>query len=332
MSEVNQSREILTNPQSFHEQLKAVANATENTKESTNEEISQTKSESQTNDGQTIEDYTQPETPDDSITNSETPIQDDASDSRKENKYVPRSRLKQETEKRTVLENELMKEREDRIRLQTQLEMIRNVRLAEEQKNSFETDLEHLDAIDTETHSVVAREIKQLKEQIKNLSAKTSQERDDMYVFNTAAAQVSTFDKPDRQESFDYLMEVETYDASLEYGQERAKDYAVAKLQRIIKKAVKDGKNAAETLYEMAKSKGYTSREEGSKNPSTKKTGSNLNAIKENMKKSASVNGLGSGVSMGANVYSFVPDKMLKDPKNPRSGTDPMKFRELLKK
>jgi hypothetical protein len=79
----------------------------------------------------------------------------------------------------------------------------------------------------------------------------------------------------------------------------------------------------------MAIKKGYQPNKESVNNAPIKK-GPNLNAINENMKKSASIGNLGTGVGMSPSPNVVDVNKLRKDPKNPRSPFDPDKFHKYM--
>lgn len=329
---------VSTNPSEFHAQLQALATETPTetiTNESTNEaqEIQEESNSGKVHiNGQDSEaeastgDSTSEQDADDTNTPQEA---------KKENKYVPRSRLKQETEKREALENQLMKEREDRIRYETQLQMIQNAQATQQAQNSVpELDLDRVDPLDAETHGVVSKEIRQLKEEIAKMKMENDAQLEYSKYYNTATAQEAIFEKsnPDYQEALRHLANVEIEDALEDYGDKvDYKKIAREKMENKIKKAIDNKKIAPEVLYNAAIRKGF--KPKGSSNAApTKNSGSNIDSINANMKKSASIGSLGSGAGMSSNVHSFDAAKLLRDPNNKGSGFDPKKFHEALHK
>jgi hypothetical protein len=329
---MSENLSVFKSPDSFHEQLKAIKPIVESKMDTGGS------SDELPVDNEPHESHEEPreETNDESHDEHEERVEASDEDEepaprpKKENHLVPRSRLKEETEKRNALEEKLNKESEARIRLETQIQMLHQAQQFHNQQTAVpEKSLDQVDALDYETHNIYKKEINKLKEQMANISQQATKQAEDTYLYNTATAQENSFEKtkPDYKDAVRHLADIEMYDAEMEHGKSpEAKQLAAQKLQKIVKNVLRDGGNAPEVLYYMAVKKGYRP----SNDSSPAKRGSNLEAINENMKKSASISNLGSGVAMSASPLSANPDKLRKDPKNPRSPFDPDKFHKAM--
>ncbi len=326
--------ETLTNPESFHAKLKEVAAkaAPEEVKhsepvveepieEQTIEESESTPVEMSTEE---VEETTSSEPTEESSQHSEN-------DDYKNRKFIPKSRFNQEIEKRKGLEEQIMKEREERIRYQTQVEMLAKMQQQTNPTYSApEMDLDHVDPLDSETHSVYSREIKQLKEELRKNSQQTKQMQYATIVSNQE--QFFQKDNPDYLDAANYLKNIEYTGAREMFGDDRtAEQVVMQKYQMLMSKSLESGKSVPETVYKLAKAYGYSPKAEISNENSPAKTGSNLKAINTNMKKSSSISGLGNGAGMGSPSVANIK-AAYKDPSNPSKGFDPAKFHQLLKK
>jgi hypothetical protein len=316
--------EIFENPDKFREQLE-IANKADQTeqqpKELINDNVPEPHQENTSvqttsqEDEKAAEDESVPET-------DEEPVAD-----YKEKKFIPKSRFNQEIEKRKVLEEQLSREKEDRIRYETQLQMLTAMQQQNQQKQAEQDPFEGLDPLDVDSHKLYMNKIHQLEQKLDHVSQETNQRTQQLQYYNTVNSQQAAFEKshPDFNDALEHLKKVEMQVASNFYPAQQAQQYVAQKLQNTLVAAIDTGKDAAELMYNMAKTYGYS--------PEVKQTGpqSNLDAINSNMKKTASIHSLSNTASAGDNVPTDI-NSMLRDPANPRSGIAPDKFRRALDK
>ncbi len=258
--------------------------------------------------------------------------EDTGTESYKENKFIPKSRFNKEIEKRRELEGQLSKEREDRIRYETQLQMLQQA--AQQQTVSAnnahtkqpEPDFEPLDP---DTHRLYMKKIGELENRLEGINKDTAEKTQQLQYYNIVSAQEQVFERnnPDFKDALKHLQEVETQVAQNILPDSQVQPYVNQKLQNTLMVALNSGKNAAEVMYNMAKSYGYKAK--GDSKAATAPQ-SNLEAINSNMKKTASIQSLNNGVGMGNNSNIFDITHVLRDPKNPTSGIDGEKFQQLL--
>ncbi len=252
----------------------------------------------------------------------------------KEERLIPKSRLKQETEKRRVAEEQHMQEREERIKLETRLKMFEEMqqKATEAQTRKAEPqmpDMDQLDALDTDAHQVYSRKIRELEQKLDRVASETSQQTGALNIQNIVKTQREAYQKenPDFEKALNFVTEKEIEMAKLYYGNEADAKRAVGnKFAGIVQNAIKDGKVAPELFYNMAKTYGYAAEEapKVSKEPKV-----DLDAVNRNKEKSSSISKIGNNANMGgarSNVFDI--KQCLRDPANPNSGIDPVKWRE----
>jgi hypothetical protein len=313
-----QNNDIFSSADKFHEELEKVSNSNipePVQKESNDEPILAT----ETTLPEKLEEASEPDV-------SESEASPD--ESYKENKYIPKSRFNQEIEKRKALEEQLQAEREAKIRYETQLEMLKQAQLSANQEQPEL--VEEYDPLDPDAHKMYMREINNLKQKIESVTQETNQRTQQQNYYNRVVADGKTFEKdhPDFNNALQYLEKVEIDAARTLFSETEAQQFVQQKLQNTMVAAVNGGKNAAEVAYNMAKSYGYSPK---SAQPKAK-AGSNLDAINDNMKKSASINGLPNSINMTSNIDENDSDNLRIDPKNPQSPFDPVKFHKRLEK
>lgn len=205
---------------------------------------------------------------------------------------IPKSRFNQEIEKRKSLEEQLTKEREDRIRIETQLAMLNDMQKGQSQQQSEQQFVEDIDPLDTDTYNYAKREIEALKAQLASVTQETQQRTTEMQMHSLVSAQEAAFTKqhPDFNDAMKHVQEVEFNIAKEYLGDERAaSEYVGAKLRDALTRSLNSGKNAAETIYNMAKTYGYNATKTPSKTVPTK----DLEAIERNRQRSANTGNLG---------------------------------------
>lgn len=330
-------REVLANPESFHAQLQQIGGdkapteapiTTENEPKNETTENSDPQNEVEARETEEVE--STEDAPESHGKSDPENTSSSNEDDYKNGKFIPKSRFNQEIEKRKGIEEQWLKEREEKIRLEEQLKMFTHLQHQANGHNSSPVerslDLDHVDPLDAETHNVYSREIKQLKEELRNTSHQTKQ----MQYASIVSSQETSFQKsnPDYLDAANYLKNIELSGARAMFGDDRAAEQVVVqKYNQLMSKSLETGKNVPETIYKLAEAYGYKSDPKEAK---TKEGGSNLKAINSNMKKSASVSGLGNSVGFGGSPRDI--SSALKDPSNPRSGFDPKKFQQMLHK
>lgn len=317
MTEIN--NDIFSSTEKFHEELEKVSNSNipePIQKETTDEPVLATEA-------------TLPEKLEETIESEVNEPDTSPDESYKENKYIPKSRFNQEIEKRKALEEQLQAEREAKIRYETQLEMIKQAQTQTANSENQEL-VEEYDPLDPDAHKMYMREINSLKQKLENVTNETQERTQQLQYYNTVTAQGAAFEKqhPDFNDALQYLSKVEKDVAKNFYSDAQADQYVQQKLQNTLVAAINSGKNAAEVVYNMAKSYGYNVT---NKSPEPKK-GSNLDAINNNMEKSASIHGLPNSVRMTDSGYETDSNSLRIDPKNPQSPFDPEKFHKALAK
>ncbi len=217
---------------------------------------------------------------------------------------IPKSRFNQEIEKRKVLEEQLATERENRIRFETQLQMLdqqqQQVQLQQQQQNAAAQQevLDNIDPLDSDTYNYAKREISALKEQLANVSRENEQRTKEMIYTNRVTTDEAKFQKdhPDFNDAFAHVQKVELDIAKNLLGNEAAaQSYVADRMRAVLTTSVDSGKNAAETIYNMAKTYGYntTSRAEKTK-PSI-----NVEAVAKNMARTANTSNIGNSGTFG---------------------------------
>lgn len=242
---------------------------------------------------------------------------------------IPQSRFNQEIEKRKALEGQLVKEREERIRYETQLEMLTNMHQQAQQAPTppLQPSIDEIDPLDTDTYNYAKREIEALKMQLQNVTYETQQRTQEMQYHNIVTAQEAAFSKenPDFKDAMKHVQDVEFNIAKDLLGDDRAaNEYVGAKLRDVLTRSLNSGKNAADTIYKMAKNYGYSTVKAQSKAPASKDIG----AIAKNMERSANTGNLGNSGNFGA-IPTDIAAAMNKSG-NPLSGVNPESFHKML--
>jgi hypothetical protein len=192
---------------------------------------------------------------------------------------IPRKRLNKEIEKKRTMEAKYLQEREDKIRYQTELEMINKAlaQVSQPQQSQGSPKQEQFQPLDDEAHQFYSQKYSAQDEKIAALQQEIERTR-----FESALNQHhQSFVKqaPDFDEAYQFLMKTEI-EATKVFArdEEQAQLLAMQKLRSIAEGSLNNGKNAAEVFYKMAKSYGFSAK------PS--KPTPNLDAIANNMRKS----------------------------------------------
>lgn len=243
----------------------------------------------------------------------------------KKTHLIPQSRLKQETERRRAIEQELQTEREARIRMEAYMEALQ---AQSPQKQQDVPKPANIDPLDSEAHNFYMSQINELKQQLSQVTSQTSEFQKTNHMVNVIQNQQTQFERnnPDFTQALEHLRNVEREIAS-SYMDEREVDaYVHDKLRHVVTGALNKGQNTAETIYNLAKKQGFNSK---AAQPKTQT--SNLQAINKNMAKTASIQGVSNSAGI-ANQGAINIKGALNNSKNPYSAVNPQQFRELLKR
>lgn len=210
---------------------------------------------------------------------------------------IPKSRFNEELNKRKVAEEQLQKEREERIKIESQWEM-----LAKMQQQQPKAPAEpEFDPLDIDTYNFANRKIQELEKKLENVVKETAERTQQMQYMNVATAQEQAFTRehPDFHDAMNHVRDIEmNITKSFISDATQAKAYVDQKLQGILIGSINNGKNAAEIIYNMAKTYGY---QNGNKvHPGTNKPTTNIPNINKNMERTATIQNLNNSGSMGA--------------------------------
>lgn len=217
---------------------------------------------------------------------------------------IPKSRFNQEIEKRKALEEQLVKEREERIRFETQLQMLdqqaQAARQQQEQQNvaAQKEVLDNIDPLDTDTYNYAKREIESLKAQLANVAEENAQRTKEMIYTNRVTSDQTNFEKihPDFTQALEHVQKVELEVAKQLFGNEQhAQQFVADKMRGVLTASIEGGKNAAETIYNMAKTYGYNTTPKSDKT----KPSINVEAVAKNMAATANTSNIGNSGTFG---------------------------------
>lgn len=204
-----------------------------------------------------------------------------------DSKHIPKKRFDKELEKRKVLEQELQRERESRIKYETELSLY-NKAIEQMQNQQSQPQQPEIDPIDSDAHNLYMQKIRDLENKYENQNQNISdyQARQQFAATVDKQAAEYTRDYPDFNDAYSYLLNVEASKAKmLGYNDLEAQSYAIETLQPLAWKSYVSGKNVADMAYNMAKNYGYKTPD--AKNAQTKLE-PDLDTINKNMRKSYS--------------------------------------------
>jgi hypothetical protein len=248
-------------------------------------------------------------------------------------KVIPKKRLNKEIEKRKTLEAALDKEREERIRYQTELELynkaMNKLNAAEEQK------AQEIDPVDEQAHNLYMRKINELEKKLEAQSKLSDTNQYERYFANAVNMQQAEFvqKQPDFDQAYKHLVDAEISTAQmLGANEQEAQQLATQKLYNLAQAALTKGQNVAEMFYKISKNYGYQAKAAASSPP----RGTNLGKVEQNMRASASaareVPGVMLKPSEDVGIYAGLDrfdDKFM----NPHGrGVDPKAFHDVLRK
>ena len=205
-----------------------------------------------------------------------------------DNKLIPKKRFDKELEKRKVLEDEIRKEREERIKLQTELSLYNKAidNLNEQQRSAPSREPE-IDPVDTDAHNYYMNKINALEtkyEAQKNNLTEYEINQNFTSTVNHQAAEMAK-SHPDFNEAYGYLLGIEASKGMMMgYSEAQSQQYALEQLKPVAWQAYSKGQNVAEIAYKLAQNYGYKS-----KAAPTKDSAPNFDRIDKNMQKSHSI-------------------------------------------
>jgi hypothetical protein len=183
---------------------------------------------------------------------------DDYSDA----KTIPKKRLNKEIEKRKVLEEQLSREREERIKAQHELQLYSGA--VNKMSAPQEARKEEIDPVDQDAHNYYMRELNALKYQISQQENQLKQSTELNNFANAVNSQQAEFSRqmPDFDKAYDFLLEKEQQNAVLQgINDDQAERYVREKLYNMSHVALSNGRNVPEMIYELSKNMGYSAKQ-----------------------------------------------------------------------
>ena len=343
MSELN--KEIFASPEAFHAELSKLEGATSaQTPSENNKDFNGIKQnieapiQSLAKADQPIEDIStvdnEPENPSETQEQAvghqddQQAVHDEVeSIDKKASHMIPKSRLDKELENRRTLEKQLQEEKDRNIRYETQLQMIAAMRQEPEAPKE-----EYVDPIDPETFNYTNKKLAAIEDKFQKAFSALEQKTTEMNQINLINAQETHFERqnPDYRKAVEYVKNIESAIAkNLTSDDSLANQIVNSKFQAAIQMALSNNQNAAEVIYNMAKTYGY-SAEAPKAAPASVDGKANLEALNKNMGRTANLNHLGNRANP-----TLIPTDIkaaFKKQGDERSGIDPKVFHEILKK
>lgn len=220
-----------------------------------------------------------------------------SSDNELDSKLIPKKRFDKELEKRKVLEDELRRERDSRIKFETELSLYNKALESLNEKQHAPQSQPEIDPIDTDAHSFYMNKIRDLESKFENQRNNLSDYEIKQNFANTINHQAAEFTKshPDFNDAYNHVISVESSKAKMMgYDERQSQEYALQQLQPLAWQTYNRSGNIAETMYNVAKSYGYKAKDSVK---SENKNVPNLDKIEKNMKKSYSALDEAPGVS-----------------------------------
>ena len=223
-----------------------------------------------------------------------TPDDNDA-DEDTDSKVIPKKRLNKEIEKRKSLEMELQKERDERVRYQTELDLY-NKALDKISAKEQETEKD-IDPVDEQAHRLYMGKIKELETKLEQQAQQLQTGRNEAQFANVVNNQQAEFvqKQPDFDEAYRHLVDAEIATAKL-FGvtDSEAQQLATQKLYNLAQAALNKGQNVPEMFYNISRNYGYNNQ---TKSQNANK-GPNLGKVEKNIRASASPSQEVPGVSL----------------------------------
>lgn len=237
---------------------------------------------------------------------------------------IPRSRLNKESKRRKELEQKYQEERDGRVRMQHELEMLKQT-IHEMANPQAQQESAEFDPLDPEAKEYVDKKLQKVEEKQQEISSRQAQ----IEYANHIESQRIEFTKkhPDVVEAYHYVGDLK-YKENIALGMqpEDAMQQVDRTMGFIAASAYHQSKNIPQTFYELAKTYGYKTK------TSAARTGPNLEAIERNILRSKSVLSIPAAPSGGPNTSSYMTEAGMKSLQKSTGAIDANKFNEALKK
>lgn len=250
-----------------------------------------------------------------------------------EERMIPKARFNEVIEERNQLRVEGQETRDRLIRTETELN---NLKLAVQEMMKPQEVVDEFEPLDEEADKRYKKELEPIKKKLDDIE-REKENKEALHRFESELnhdQQTFTAKQPDFPHAWQHIQQarIEQEKVLLNDGKMSedelniaAQHAAIGHLYAIALEAKKRGKNAAEVIYNMAKSPGYgyAPKAEGKK--------SDLGAIKRNQSKSPGITKV-QGAAVSGNISStedLIRKIRVREGKGP---VDPKKFHETLKK
>lgn len=250
------------------------------------------------------------------------PIASEVSDAQSDinGHMIPKSRFDQINNRNKALEEQLQHEREARIRYEEQINMLGKLNEVQQEKIEPET----FEPLDQDTFKFAS----QVKKELEDFKRDTVEHLRQQQLQSLITVQEQDFASkhPDYMEALNHVKNVE-YNIAKGLGVDdiQAQRMVDEKLRGTIMLSVNGGKNPSETIYNMAKTYGFNSIN-GNNNPNLP-TNPNLNAIRDNMARTANAANLGNNAAVAMAEPNSVNDIL-----DEHGRVNPEKFHARLQK
>lgn len=210
--------------------------------------------------------------------------------------YIPKKRFDKQIEKTKLAEEKYEREREARIKFETELQLY-NKALADMQAKQQESYAEpEVDPIDSEAHNLYMKKMREFEEKLERQNSSLNEYTVAQQFNTTVNYQATEFKQknPDYIDAVQHLFNIKAQEAkTLGASDEQAREYADNQTRTIAWQAFNQGRNAAEVAYNLAKAYGYKAKSSSGKVNDTP----DLEKIEKNMQKSHSIINEVKGVS-----------------------------------
>ena len=234
-------------------------------------------------------------------------------------KNTAKGRINKEIEKRKALEEQLYKEREERIRAQTELDMYNRAMTTLNTPKQAPTP--EIDPVDPDAHQLYMQKIADMERRIEQQQQQMQQTSLSHQFVSQVNQQQQEFmrEAPDFDQAYQYLMEKERSNLLMMGAPEHdANKMVTEKLYIASQNALQNGKSVPEMIYKLAQNIGYTPSE-----AAVKAKGSiNLSAIEKNKKNSADLTREVPAVATTLRKNSYDPAHMRLEEMNDRIWED----------
>jgi hypothetical protein len=196
---------------------------------------------------------------------------------------IPKKRLNKEIERRKAIEQELMHERENRIKYETELNLYNKALEQLQAKNQAPE--QEVEPIDADAHNLYMKKIGELEKRLETQSQNFSYSQSQIQAQNLYAQQESKFvaKHPDYKDAIDHIVKTEINNYTMTgIDRKEAEKITSERIMGLAAKALEVGKDVPEIMYNLAKNYGYNAQK-------ATKTGPNLSNIEKNIKKSETI-------------------------------------------